>query len=210
MTAWIFTGGSIYPDNIPSRPEAGDLCIAADAGLKNARTLNVRVSVVIGDFDSLGARPQVDADVEVISAPAEKDETDTELALALALERGADLVHIIGGLDGRLDHTLANLALLDRLENADIHATIEDGHNRVRYLRASSTLLARTPYRYVSLLPIDPICKGVEIDGCKYPLKHERLSRTSSGRSVSNEITGNCCLISVRKGAMYIIESMDR
>jgi thiamine pyrophosphokinase len=75
---------------------------------------------------------------------------------------------------------------------------------------AGSTLLARTKYRYVSLLPIDPVCKGVEIDGCKYPLKHARLSRLSSGRSVSNEITGNCCLISVRKGAAYIVESLDR
>ena len=210
MTAWIFTGGSIYPDNIPSRPEAGDLCIAADAGLKNAQTLGVRVAVVVGDFDSLGARPRVDDDVEVITVPAEKDETDTELALSIALERGADLVHIIGGLDGRLDHTLANLALLDRLESSGIHATIEDGQNRIRYLKSTSTLLARTKYRYVSLIPIDPICKGVEIDGCKYPLKNARLFRHSAGRSVSNEIEGNCCLISVRKGAMYIVESVDR
>ena len=210
MTAWIFTGGSIYPDNIPSRPEAGDLCIAADAGLKNAQSLGIRVAVVVGDFDSLGARPRVDDDVEVITVPAEKDETDTELALSIALERGADLVHIIGGLDGRLDHTLANLSLLDRLESSGIHATIEDGQNRVRYLKSTSTLLARTKYRYVSLIPIDPICKGVEIDGCKYPLKNARLSRHSAGRSVSNEIEGNCCLISVRKGAMYIVESVDR
>ena len=210
MTAWIFTGGSIYPDNIPSRPEAGDLCIAADAGLKNAQALDIRVSVAIGDFDSLGVRPQLDRDVEIITAPAEKDETDTELAVSLAIERGADLIHIIGGLDGRLDHTLANLALLDRLEGSGIHATIENGQNRVRYLRASSTLLARTHYRYVSLLPIDAVCKGVGIEGCKYPLKNARLTRAAAGLSVSNEIDGNCCLISVRRGAMYIIESMDR
>lgn len=210
MTAWIFTGGTIHPENIPSHPETEDLCIAADAGLKNAQLLGIHASVIVGDFDSLGTHPQAAPDTEVITAPAEKDETDTELALSIALERGADTVRIIGGLDGRLDHTLANLALLDRLESMGIHATIEDGHNRVRYLRAGSTLLARTKYRYVSLLPIDPVCKGVEIDGCKYPLKHARLSRLSSGRSVSNEITGNCCLISVRKGAAYIVESLDR
>ncbi len=209
MTAWIFTGGSIHPENIPSRPEAGDLCIAADAGLHNAKRLGIRVAVAIGDFDSLGAPPSLDREVEIITAPAEKDETDTELAVALALERGADLIHIIGGLDGRLDHTLANLALLDRLECSGIHATIEDGRNRVRYLRSSSTLLARTKYRYLSLLPIDPVVKGVGIEGCKYPLKNARLSRAAAGRSVSNEIDGNCCLISVRKGAVYIVESID-
>ncbi|MBQ7338040.1 MAG: thiamine diphosphokinase [Clostridia bacterium] len=210
MTAWIFTAGGIHPDNIPARPEAGDLLIAADAGLKNAQALGVRVSVVVGDFDSLGTRPKLDPDVEIISVPAEKDETDTAIAVTLALERGADLIHIIGGLDGRLDHTLANLSLLERLESNGIHATIENGQNRVRYLRASSTLLARTKYRYISLIPIDPLLKGVEIEGCKYPLKNAKLTRTSTGLSVSNEIVGNCCLISVRKGAMYIVEAMDR
>ncbi len=210
MNAWIFTAGAIYPENIPARPSAGDLCIAADAGLKNAQALGVRVSVVVGDFDSLGARPRLDPDVEIISAPAEKDETDTALAVSLALERGAELICIIGGLDGRLDHTLANLSLLEKLEAGGIHVTIENGQNRVRYLNATSTLLARTKYRYVSLIPVDPICKGVGVEGCKYPLKNAKLTRTNAGLSVSNEITGNCCLISVRKGAMYIVESIDR
>lgn len=209
MTAWIFTGGNIYPDRILSRPEAGDLCIAADVGLRHARTLGVDISVAVGDFDSLGETPHFDRQVEVIRAPAEKDQTDTELALAIAMERGADNIRIIGGLDGRLDHTLANLALLDRLENSGVHATIENGRNRVRYLRASSTLLARSTYRYLSLIPIDAICKGVEIDGCKYPLKNAKLTRLNAGLTVSNEISGNCCFISVRKGALYILETAD-
>ena len=48
--------------------------------------------------------------------------------------------------------------------------------------------------------------KGVSIEGCKYPLKKAKLSRNFQ-YAVSNEIVGNCALISVRKGAVYIIES---
>lgn len=210
MNAWIFTAGAIDPDNIPTRPTAEDLCIAADAGWNNAKALGVHVSTLIGDFDSLGAPPRHDPDMKIISVPAEKDETDTALAVSLALEQGAEHIYIIGGLDGRLDHTLANLSLLEKLETSGIHATIENGQNRVRFLRATSTLLARTKYRYVSLLPVDPVCRGVSVEGCKYPLKNAKLSRTNAGLSVSNEICGNCCLISVRKGALYIVESLDR
>ena len=209
MKAWIFTGGDIFPDNIPERPEAGDLCIAADAGLNNARALGVRVSVVIGDFDSLGRRPNVDPDVEVITLPAEKDETDTQLAVQTALERGAKWINIIGGLGGRLDHTLSNLSILEDLCLLGVHATIANGQSRARYLKATSTLLARTKYRYVSLIAADPIVKGVSIEGCKYPLEKATLRRTHQ-YAVSNEIEGNCCLISVRKGAVYVIESIDR
>ena len=209
MKAWIFTGGDIFPDNIPERPEAGDLCIAADAGLNNARALGVRVSVVIGDFDSLGRRPNVDPDVEVITLPAEKDETDTQLAVQTALERGAKWINIIGGLGGRLDHTLSNLSILEDLCLLGVHATIANGQSRARYLKATSTLLARTKYCYVSLIAADPIVKGVSIEGCKYPLEKATLRRTHQ-YAVSNEIEGNCCLISVRKGAVYVIESIDR
>ena len=81
MTAWIFTGGNISPDNIPSRPEAGDLCIAADAGLKNAQILGVRVSVVVGDFDSLGTRPHVDPDVPAFNYVANEFITATPVRL---------------------------------------------------------------------------------------------------------------------------------
>jgi thiamine pyrophosphokinase len=209
MKAWIFTGGEIFPDNIPERPEAGDLCIAADSGLNNARALGIRVSVVVGDYDSLGHTPDVDRDVEVITLAAEKDDTDTAIAVQLALERGADWINIIGGLDGRLDHTLSNLAILEDLCNLGIHATIANGQSRARYLKATSALIARTKYRYVSLIAADPVVKGVSIEGCKYPLEKATLRRTHQ-YAVSNEIEGNCCLISVRKGAVYIIESCDR
>jgi thiamine pyrophosphokinase len=48
----------------------------------------------------------------------------------------------------------------------------------------------------------------VEIEGVKYPLKNAQLERTF-GYAVSNEITGNCCFISVRKGTLLIVESRD-
>lgn len=208
MKTYIFTGGVIHPEHIHITPAEGDLIIAADSGLVNARLLGFSPTAVVGDYDSLGHAPDVDADVEVITVPAEKDVTDTQLAVELAMTRGATEVHIVGGLGGRLDHTLSNLANLEDLADQKIRAVIEDGQNRVRLLRNDSTILPRSDYTYVSLLALDPLCKGVEIEGVKYPLKNAKLERKFQ-YAVSNEITGNCCFISIRKGAILVVESRD-
>ena len=73
-------------------------------------------------------------------------------------------------------------------------------------MRSTSTLIPRSGYKYVSILAVDPVVKGVSVEGCKYPLKKAKLSWNFQ-YAVSNEIVGNCALISVRKGAVYIIES---
>jgi thiamine pyrophosphokinase len=208
MKSYILTGGVIHPDYIHIKPAKDDLIIAADSGLNNAKLLGLSPQSIVGDYDSLGHAPEVDADVEVITVPTEKDVTDTQLAVELALQKGATDIHIVGGLGGRLDHTLSNLAILEDLADKKIYAVIEDGHNRARLLRNDSTILPRSPYTYLSLLALDPKVKGVEIDGVKYPLKNARLERTF-GYAVSNEITGNCCFISVRKGTLLIVESRD-
>ena len=208
MKSYILTGGVIHPDNIHITPAEGDLIIAADSGLNNAKTLDLAVNAVVGDYDSLGHTPEVDAGVEVITVPTEKDVTDTQLAVELALARGSTEIIIIGGLGGRLDHTLSNLAILEDLADKRVRAVIEDGQNRVRLLRNDSTILPRSGYTYVSLLALDPLCKGVEIEGVKYPLKGAKLERKFQ-YAVSNEITGNCCFISVRKGSLLVVESRD-
>lgn len=211
MKAFIFTGGAIRPEWIPDRPKEGDLVVAADCGYENARRCEVEISVLVGDFDSFpgGIPAEVVSDaVEIIEVPAEKDATDTQLAVGLAIERGADDIVIVGGLSGRIDHTLSNLSLLEDIAESRIHAVYTDGQNRVRFIRSTSHLVARSDYRYLSLIAVDETVKGVSVEGCKYPLKNAKLSRGFQ-YAVSNEITGNCALITVKKGGVYIIESRD-
>lgn len=207
MKAFIYVGGEICPQRITEHPKSDDLKIAADGGYHNAQKLGDKVDVLLGDLDSLGK--DVPDGVEIIKVPAQKDFSDTQLAINTALERGANEIVMIGGISGRLDHTLANLSLLAPLQKARVHAYITDGNNRVRYLESTSTLIARSQFKYLSILPIDEKLKGVTVEGCKYPLKNATLTKQDSSLSISNEIDGNCALISVRKGACFIIESID-
>lgn len=206
MKAFVYTGGRILPENITEHPKGDDLRIAADAGYENALALGERVDLLLGDFDSLKLR-DMPKEVERLQVPAEKDFTDTQLAVDTALKKGATEICIIGGLDGRLDHTLSNLAILEDLQGKGIYATITNGYNRVRYIASTSTLVARSGFRYLSLLCLSERAKGVSVEGCKYPLKNATLNR-SYQYAVSNELEGNCALISVRKGGIYVVESV--
>ncbi len=207
MRAFIYTGGKIHPENITEHPKADDLTVAADSGYHNAVLLGERVDILLGDFDSIGEVPH-EGSFERIQVPAEKDLTDTQLAVAIALDRGAEEILLIGGLSGRLDHTLSTLAILEDLDARGIHAILTDGQSRARYMHATSTLIARSGYKYLSLIAATDTVKGVTVEGCKYPLKNAALRR-SMQYAVSNEITGNVALISVKKGGLYIIESRD-
>ena len=204
MRAYIYIGGDVSAD-LREAPTPEDLTIAADGGWHNAVKLGVIPRVLLGDFDSIGTDTLPEAE-EIFEVPAEKDRTDTQLAVDLALSRGAEEIIIIGGLSGRLDHTVANLSILEYLSGRRVHALLTDGRNRVRFLKDSGTILPRSEYTYFSLLLVGEKAKGVSVRGAKYPLENAKLTRQVQ-YAVSNEIVGNCALVEVRRGALYLIES---
>lgn len=206
MRAFIYVGGDIRIDAIEEFPTEEDLVIAADSGYKNALALGVSPTVVLGDFDSL-EKSTLPEDVKKIEFPPKKDSTDTQLAVEYAIEQKCDQIILIGGLSGRLDHTLSNLAILEDLSSRNLRGLITDGFNRARFLRNDSVILPRSKhFRYLSLLTADEKIRGVEIDGCKYPLKNVKLHRNTQ-YAVSNEITGNCAFVAIRRGGAWIVES---
>ena len=208
VKAFVYVGGSIEPSMIHRSPKKNDITIAADSGYNNAVKLGVKPDYAVGDFDSFPEK-KIPSDVEKLSVPSEKDFTDTMLAVDIAVEKGAREIIIIGGLDGRLDHTLSNMSILEMLAERHIYATIEDGKNRVRFIKQTSTLIPRSKYKYLSVIAADEKVKGVSIEGCKYPLSNATLKKNKQ-YAVSNEIEGNVALISVKKGGLFIIESGDR
>ena len=168
--------------------------------------MGVHTNILIGDFDSLGHIPD-DVD-EVMQLPPEKDLTDTQVAVDVAIERGADEIVIVGSTAGRLDHALSNLAILEKYWGNRIPMYIVNGQNRVRFIRNSGFIVVRSKYKYFSIIVADQKVKGVSIEGAKYPLVNQTMTRIHQ-YAVSNEIVKNAALINVKKGGLYIIESRD-
>lgn len=214
MTAYIFTGGRIAAHSMETlglHLSQNDLIIAADSGYNNASRLGVRPGLLLGDLDSIDRKklaPDELEHIEKIIVPAIKDDTDTQLAVDTALERGADEIIIIGGLGGRLDHTLSTVFLLEYIKDKGARGVITDGRNRVQIMESGEELTIKRGYKYLSLVGLTDTCEGVSISGVFYPLKDAVLERKYAF-AVSNEITADAAEISLSKGILLVIESRD-
>ena len=209
MRALIITGGKV---KTPLALPAADFVIAADSGYLTAKRLGVKPDLLLGDLDSLDRSQlsphELDEMQKIIVSPI-KDDTDTQLAADTAIARGADEIMIVGGLGGRLDHTLSSVFLLEYLAEKGITCTMTDGQSFVRILRGGQTLTVKKSGRkYLSLISLTDECRGVTISGVYYPLEKADLTRKYSW-AVSNEITADAAEITLDAGVMLVIEAGD-
>lgn len=187
------------PQNHPFSPAPGDLVIAADGGY--AHMGGIKPDLVVGDFDSLGYVP---ADEQVVRHPAEKDDTDTMLAARIGVERGYRAFMLLGGVGGRLDHTLANIQTLAFLrENGARAALIGEGETIV-FLQNESLSLRAGLSGIVSVFSYGAVAYGVYERGLAYALTDATLTDTNP-LGVSNAFTGEPADISVREGRLVVL-----
>lgn len=198
----------VTPDMAQELAESADYIIAADGGQNRAREFGLQPDCVIGDFDSTTLNE--DFDCLYITYPAEKDLTDTEAALTHALEKGCRNVILLGGMGGRLDHTMGNIGLLDKYCNSFDHMEFIDGKNRMELLKDSGrTLKLDARYKYFGLVSLNAEASGIDIRGAKYELTGASLERAST-LGVSNEFSEDTVEICVREGTLLIVRSADR
>lgn len=198
----------VTPDMAQELAESADYIIAADGGQNRAREFGLQPDCVIGDFDSTTLNEGFDC--IYITYPAEKDLTDTEAALTHALEKGCRNVILLGGMGGRLDHTMGNIGLLDKYYNSFDHMEFIDGKNRMELLKNSGRTLKRDArYKYFGLVSLNAEASGIDIRGAKYELTVASLERAST-LGVSNEFSEDTVEIYVREGTLLIVRSADR
>lgn len=189
---------------------AADLLIAADGGALALLRLGRAPSLVIGDMDSLDApalRELAARGAELRRFPREKDETDLELALVYAAGRGASAIDIIGGLGGRWDHTLANVALLalPELRGRRVRLLAE---RQTLYLVQGSAQIEGHAGDTISLIPLTGAAQGVTTEGLQYPLRDATL-RFERARGVSNVLQAPPGRVSVRDGLLLVVQHDD-
>lgn len=194
-----------------------ELVVAADGGVRLAADLGMAVDLWVGDGDSLGAKGLEElraSGVPIVVAWQDKDESDTELAALAAVERGATDITILGALGGRrIDHALANLALLAHPGLAEAQCRLLDEQVRITLLSAPGTdgwparlLLTGRPGGLVTLLPFGGRVEGIVTEGLRYPLNDEALD-TGPARGLSNVRLGDRASVSVRSGRLLVVES---
>ena len=161
----------------------------------------------------------------VLTYPARKDFSDSEAAVREAVRiildarqkadsiqettDVSDEVYLLGATGGRLDHFLANLAVLMIPTKLGIKAWILDDRNRITLLREGCSLEKKHTFgKYVSLIPYTDEVTGVVLKGFRYLLNGHTFTRDNT-LGLSNEIEDEMAEISFESGILIMILSMD-
>lgn len=195
------------PSELKEKIDNSDLIIAVDGGYKPIYNLKKtdQVDLLVGDFDSLNPENYDLSSLKVEQHPQEKDRTDLELALDKVKEKGIDQVIISGGIGNRLDHSLANVHLLEKLANWKISSQIVTENETVHCLFPEKDLnLEIDKGKTVSLIPLTETVEGIETSGLKWELNTGSLSREKA-RGVSNVVNSPKVSVKVKQGKLLVI-----
>ncbi len=195
--------------------QAGAIIICADGGGEAAYTWGLNPRLLVGDMDSIS--PQTLAELrnrpglELRRLAIEKDETDLEMALYAALELGATEITVVGGLGGRIDHTLGNLYLLAApvLLESGARVRLLGEREEVFLIRGGEQLVIEgQPGELLSLIPLGGAAKGVRTDDLYYPLKGETLF-IGPTRGVSNVFNTTRAKVFLEEGLLLAIHTFS-
>lgn len=203
----IFANGEI-PDLDRARRilRADDFIICADGGTRHARAFHLQPDLIVGDLDSAdeeGLRIFRKDGVRIEPHSHDKDATDLELAIHRAIELSPNQIVIVAALGGRLDQTLANIALLtdSRLSAFDIR--LDDGVEEILLCRERVEVHGRSG-DVVSLIPWQGAATEVQTGNLKWPLHRETLHPDKT-RGISNVMTGGTASISIGSGLLLVV-----
>jgi len=212
-TVAIVAGGPVqFVPNLMSYQNQVDYWIGADRGALVLVDAGMKLDLAIGDFDSITENEfeQVRSQATSIETfPVEKDETDLDLAILKAVLLAPKKLLLFGATGGRMDHTLANIQLLYRLQQKQLQTTIIDNQNELTlYEPGSYEIEQNLLYSIISFVPFSSLVKGLTLEGFYYPLEDGSV-QWGSTRCLSNKLLSKKGTFSFREGILIVIKSRD-
>lgn len=180
--------------------------LAADAGGLLALRAGLPPQLVVGDMDSLTKEEERLLETEGIPIerwPAEKDYTDFELLLRHQQMRGVRHLLVVGGIGGRVDHTLVNLDILSRRGHLHTHLIFPEG-KAVILRRGEEVRMKSAEGRVVSVVPLTEWADVERSSGLRWPLSGIRIKK-GAGRTVHNVATGGEVLLKLKSGRVLMV-----
>lgn len=214
----IVAGGTIdytfTNDFLKEAKREHQFIIACDKGYEACEYLGVAPDIVIGDFDSAGEKALEKIKEKKIAHKVLnpiKDDTDTEAALHYAIEKShdGDYIYILGGTGTRVDHLLGNIALLGMGLRENRNVILLDRNNNIRMIKPGDLCrIDANEGKYVSVVPYMGPVSGLTMEGFKYPLKDATVEGFNT-LTISNEVAETTGKITIDKGNLIVIESID-
>lgn len=204
----IANGASCNQELLGQLLEWSPLVIVLDSAIERVIDLNIKVDVVLGDFDR-GFDPheflKSQYPIEIIHAP-DQNKTDLEKAFDYLIERKIPAVNVVWATGKRADHTITNLTNIIRYRDL-LKIVILDDHSKVFVLpkKFEKWYPANTP---ISLIPVGEVT-GIHSENLFYPLRNDSLTigyRTGSSNHVTKD---GIVKIQHEDGNLLMMECVD-
>jgi len=175
------------------------LVVGADGGGERLLAAAIQPDAVVGDMDSLSAAAQEKLANRLVRDD-DPDRSDLEKAVAWVRAQGADEIVVVSWSGGRLDHTLAALALA--FEDVALH----DDRFRVTAVTGNAEFAAE-PGTLFSLLALPQAT--VSVSGARWDLARKTLAM--GARGLHNEVgAGSRVRVECHAGKLLLLEGNFR
>jgi thiamine pyrophosphokinase len=204
----IANGAACHEELLGQLLEWQPLVIVLDSAIERVINLNIKVDVVLGDFDRGFNPEEITASqfpIEIIHKP-DQNKTDLEKAFDYLIERKIPAVNVVWATGRRADHTITNLTNIVSYRNL-LKIVIHDDHSKIYLLpqKFEKWYPAKTN---ISLIPIG-VVTGITTKNLLYPLNDESLTmgyRTGSSNAVLED---GLVTINHTTGDLLLMECVD-
>nr|WP_315145433.1 thiamine diphosphokinase [uncultured Flavobacterium sp.] len=204
----IANGASCKQELLGQLLEWSPLVIVLDSAMERVLELNIKVDVLLGDFDR-GFDPNYYKEkqypLEIVHTP-DQNKTDLEKAFDYLIERKIPAVNVVWATGKRADHTITNITTISKYRNV-LKIVVLDDHSRVFLLpkKFEKWYPANTT---ISLIPIGHVT-GIHSQNLYYPLENDTLTigyRTGSSNHVKED---GLVVIEHDQGDLLLMECWD-
>lgn len=188
--------------------EWSPLIVVLDSAMERVIKLDVKVDVLLGDFDrnlDVEKYRETQFPIEIVHTP-DQNKTDLEKAFDYLIQRKIPAVNVVWATGKRADHTITNLTTIVAYRHK-LKIVILDDHSKI-YLLPNKFEKWYTKNSIISLIPIGEV-SGISTKNLFYPLHNETLQlgyRTGS----SNHVTvDGIVTITHKNGDLLLMECWD-
>lgn len=188
--------------------EWSPLVVVLDSAIHRVLDLNIKVDVLLGDFDRDFDAENIRKEqypIEIVYTP-DQDKTDLEKAFEYLIERGFPAVNVVWATGRRADHTITNITNIVRFRE-QLKIVILDDYSKI-------FLLSKTYEKWypkgtpISLIPVG-VAAGITTQNLKYSLDNEEL-RIGYKTGSSNEVEADGIVkITYKEGDLLLMECVD-
>ncbi|MEA5460679.1 thiamine diphosphokinase [Arcicella sp. LKC2W] len=188
--------------------EWSPLVIVLDSAIHRVLELNIKVDVLLGDFDRDFDAEKIREEqypIEIVHTP-DQDKTDLEKAFEYIIGRGFPAVNVIWATGRRADHTITNITNIVRFRE-QLKIVLIDDYSKIFLLPRTyeKWYPAGTP---ISLIPVGE-ASGISTKNLKYPLDNESLTIGYRTGSSNETLEDGIVRITHEKGDLLLMECID-